>query len=75
MLCVPLGVSKPTLEFSPAIPPSSSVSPVFAPPVATDDEIKAEIEADVVVVSNLKELEISFMHTYFLSTQRLPHTN
>lgn len=62
MLCVPLGVSKPTLESSPAIPPSSSASPVFTPPVATDDEIKAEIEADVVVVSNLKELEVSFSH-------------
>ena len=45
----------PNLESSatlPATPPSSA-------PVTTD-EIKAEIEADVTVVSNLKELEASF---------------
>ena len=48
-------MSKPAPESatSPATPPSSSA------PIATD-EIKAEIEADVAVVSNLKDLEISF---------------
>ena len=52
-MCV--GVSKPAPESSatsPATPPSSA-------PVTTD-EIKTEIEADVTVVSNLKELEASF---------------
>ena len=40
-----------------------SISPTTPPPTAcslTTDEIKAKIEADVVVVSNLKELEASF---------------
>ena len=46
---------------SPATPPSSTHSSFC--PVSTrlaTDEIKAEIEADVTVVSNLKDLEISF---------------
>ena len=50
-------MSKPAPESSaasPATPPSSV-------PIATDG-IKAEIEADVTVVSNLKELEASFGH-------------
>ena len=51
ILCV--GVSKPA-------PESSATSP--ATPTVANDEIKAEIEADVAVVSNLKELEASFSH-------------
>ena len=45
------GVSKPA-------PESSATSP--ATPTVANDEIKAKIEADVTVVSNLKELEASF---------------
>ena len=51
LLCV--GVSKPA-------PESSATSP--ATPTVANDEIKAEIEADVAVVTNLKELEASFSH-------------
>ena len=51
ILCV--GVSKPA-------PESSATSP--ATPTVANDEIKAKIEADVAVVSNLKELEASFSH-------------
>ena len=54
-MCVCVCVSKPAPESSttsPTTPPSSA-------PVTTD-EIIAEIEADVTVVSNLKQLEASF---------------
>ena len=55
------GVSK-------SAPESSTTSPATAPPSSTpilatnENEIKAEIEADMAVVSNLKELEASFSH-------------
>ena len=60
LLCV--GVSKIALESSPATPPSShsSVSPTSTS--LSTNEIKTEIEADITVVSNLKELERSFGH-------------
>ena len=59
-------MSKPAPESSaasPATPPSSV-------PIATDG-IKAEIEADVTVVSNLKELEASFGHMVVPQVKRL----
>ena len=50
---------------SPATPPSSAPStyPSFSLTTASNDEVKAEIKADVAVVSNLKELEILFGRT------------
>ena len=39
--------------------PSGSASPITTLRL-TDDEIKAKIRADVAVVSNLKDLEVSF---------------
>ena len=64
-------------EFKPA-PESNANSPATSPssapsthpsvslttlPLASDDEVKAEIKADVAVVGNLKELEILFGRT------------
>ena len=49
----------PATSPSSALPTCSSASPTFTP-LATTDEIKAEIRADMAVVSNLKDLEISF---------------
>ena len=43
----------------------------FNSPVSTPGEIKAEIEADVIVVRNLKELEISFGRTMVLVKRHL----
>ena len=59
--CVYVGVPKTAPESSVTSPatPSCSASPISTPPIVID-EIKAEIEADVSVVSNLKELEKSF---------------
>ena len=43
---------------------SSAITPSTPSPITTlrltDDEIKAKIRADVAVVSNLKDLEVSF---------------
>ena len=66
-----VGEFKPAPESnanSPATPPSSAPSThpsvsLTTLPLASDDEVKAEIKADVAVVGNLKELEILFGRT------------
>ena len=62
-----VGVSKPAPESSstsPATPPAPSLSSdsPTSTSLITSDEIKAEIEADIAVVNNLKDLEASFGH-------------
>ena len=49
-----------TLESTSSIPSSSTTSPTSVS--ITTDEIKAEIKADMIVVSNLRQIEANFSH-------------